>query len=388
MARKFLTNLDLTQNQLLNAVIQNLAAAPSTGLVNGLIYYDTTLQQLLVYNATASAWQSIATNSLLLQGLNGAYYLARVNQTGTQLAATIANLQATVIGYTLDTFAAPVAPVSMGGQRVTNVATPTTATDAANKNYVDSTAQGLSPKPTARAATTAALPANVYANGAAGVGATLTATANGVLVVDGYAPALGDILLVKNEAAAANNGLYTVTTLGTAGAPYVLTRHVDMDQTNEFGGGFVPVENLGTVNANSLWLCNVANLITVGTTSVVFTQLNASTALTQGNGISISGNVVSAAVVAGGGVLVGAGGLSIDGTVAVKKYAVAFGDGSSTSYTITHNLNTQDVTVALYSATTPFAEVDADISHATANTLTLAFAVAPTANQYRCVVHG
>ena len=388
MARKFLTNLDLTQNQLLNAVIQNLAAAPSTGLVNGLIYYDTTLQQLLVYNATASAWQSIATNSLLLQGLNGAYYLARVNQTGTQLAATIANLQATVIGYTLDTFAAPVAPVSMGGQRVTNVATPTTATDAANKNYVDSTAQGLSPKPTARAATTAALPANVYANGAAGVGATLTATANGVLVVDGYAPALGDILLVKNEAAAANNGLYTVTTLGTAGAPYVLPRHVDMDQTNEFGGGFVPVENLGTVNANSLWLCNVANLITVGTTSVVFTQLNASTALTQGNGISISGNVVSAAVVAGGGVLVGAGGLSIDGTVAVKKYAVAFGDGSSTSYTITHNLNTQDVTVALYSATTPFAEVDADISHATANTLTLAFAVAPTANQYRCVVHG
>ena len=171
MSRKFLTSIDLTQNQLLNAAIQNLASAPSTP-VSGQVYFDTTLLQLLVWNATASAWQLVATNSLLLQGQNGAYYLSRANQTGTQLANTISNLQATVIGYTLDTFAPPVAPVSMNNQRITNVATPTTSTDAANKQYVDSTAQGLSPKPTARAATTAALPANTYNNGAAGVGAT------------------------------------------------------------------------------------------------------------------------------------------------------------------------------------------------------------------------
>ena len=393
MSRKFLTSIDLTQNQLLNAAIQNLASAPSTP-VSGQVYFDTTLLQLLVWNATASAWQLVATNSLLLQGQNGAYYLSRANQTGTQLANTISNLQATVIGYTLDTFAPPVAPVSMNNQRITNVATPTTSTDAANKQYVDSTAQGLSPKPTARAATTAALPANTYNNGAAGVGATLTANANGVLTVDSYTPALNDILLIKNEATAANDGLYYVSQLGSASVPYVLTRHVDMDQATEFGGGFVPVENVGTVNANSLWLCNVANSITVGTTAVVFTQLNASTALTQGNGITISGNTISANVLAGGGVLVSSSGLSTDPTVGVRKFAQTFGDGSTTSYTITHGLGTggatngQDVTVSVYQAASPFSEVDCDIAHATVNTVTLAFAVAPTANQYRVVVHG
>jgi hypothetical protein len=282
----------------------------------------------------------------------------------------------------------------MGGQRVTNVATPTATTDAANKQYVDSTVQGLTPKPTARAATTAALPANTYANGLSGVGATLTANSNGALTVDSYAVAVNDVLLVKNEATQANNGLYNVTAIGGAGAPYVLTRNLDMDQTGEFGGGFVPVENVGTTNANTLWLCNVANAITVGTTAVTFTQLNSATSYSQGNGITISGGVVSANVVSGGGVLAGGSGLSIDPTVAVKKYATTFGDGSSTSYTITHGLGTggatngQDVTVSVYQASTPFNEVDCDIAHTTANTVTLVFAVAPTTNQYRVVVHG
>jgi len=387
MSRKFLTNIDLTQNQLLNAAVQNLAAAPSTP-VSGQVYFDTTLLQLLVWNATASAWQNVATNSLLLQGQNGAYYLARANQTGTQLAATISNLQATVITYTLDTFAAAVGPVNIGGQRLTNVGTPTTGTDGANKAYVDANIQGLSPKPTARAATTAALPANTYANGAAGVGATLTATANGALTVDSYAAALNDVLLIKNEAATANNGLYVLTQLGTGSAPYILTRHVDMDQATEFGGALIPVENVGTVNANSLWLCNVANSITVGTTSVVLTQLNSSTALSGSTSVLISANVASVIVQAGGGILSGASGLYLDGTVGVKKYAVSVGDGASLSYTITHNLGTQDVIVGLYQAASPYAVVDTDIANATTNTITLAFATAPTANQYRCVVHG
>jgi hypothetical protein len=387
MARKFLTNIDLNQNQLLNAAVQNLGTAPGSPIA-GQVYFDTTQNRLFSWNAVAAAWQLYATNSDLLNGQLPSFYLNRANFTGTELASVISNLQATVITYTLDTFAAPVAPISMGGQRVTNVATPTAATDAANKAYVDANLQGLSPKPTARAATTAALPANVYANGAAGVGATLTATGNGALTVDGYAVQLGDIVLVKNEATAANNGLYNLSTLGTGSVPYVLTRNLDMDQATEFGGGFVAVENLGTVNANSLWLCNAANSITVGTTAVTFTQLNSATSYTQGNGISISGNVVSALAATSGGVAVGSGGIALDTTIAVRKFAAAFGDGSTTAYTITHNLGTQDVHVGVYSATTPFAEVECDVAHATTNTITLTFAVAPTTNQYRVVVHG
>ena len=129
MARKFLTGIDLVQNQLLNGALQNLAAPPSTP-VGGQVYWDTTQAAagnpaLLAWNATASAWELKATNALLLQGQNGAYYLARANQTGTQLAATISNLQATVVTYTLDQFAPPAGAVSMAGQRLTNLPTPT-----------------------------------------------------------------------------------------------------------------------------------------------------------------------------------------------------------------------------------------------------------------------
>jgi hypothetical protein len=142
---------------------------------------------------------------------------------------------------------------------------------------------------TARLATTAALsPANTYASG------VLTAGSNAALSVDGVAVNAGDVILVKNEAAAANNGLYTVTAAGSAGAVYVLTRHVDMSTSSEFVGAFVPVGLGGTANSNSLWLANPATPFQLGTTAVPFTQLNAATSYTAGNGINIAGNVVSA----------------------------------------------------------------------------------------------
>lgn len=386
-ARKILVPFDFTKNEIQNAVMQNLASAPSSPS-EGQMYWDTVGHRFYTYNANASAWQLAATNSDLLQAQNGAYYLSRANHTGSQLAATISNLQSTVIAYTLDTFSAPVAAVGLNGQRITGLGAPSVSTDAATKAYVDATAQGLTPKPTAQVATTTALPANTYANGTAGVGATLTATGNGVLTVDSYAVALSDLVLVKNEAAPANNGLYALTTLGTASVPYVLTRHADMDQAAEFGGAFIAVENKGSATANTLWLCNVAASITVGTTAVTLTQLNSATAYTQGNGISISGNVVTAVAVASGGVSVVSGGLQLDTTVAVRKYAVDVGDGSSTSIVLTHNLGTLDVTVALYNKSSPYGEADCDVQHTSTSTITLVFATAPTSAQYRAVVHG
>jgi len=387
MSKRFLTPIDLNKNELQNPVLQNLATAPASP-VQGQTYFDTTLLAIRSYNATSGNWENKATDALLLQGQNGAFYLSRANHTGTQLAATISNLQATVLAYTLDTFAPPVASVNFNGQRGINVATPINSTDIANKAYVDLNIQGLSPKPSAQAVTTAALPTNTYSNGSSGVGATITASAAGVLTVDTYTPAVGDVLLIKNEATAANNGLYTLTTLGTASVPFVLTRHVDMDSAQEFGGGFVAVKNTSGSLSNSLWLCEAASSITVGTSAVQFVQLNSATVYTQGNGISISAGVVSAVAAPSGGLVVGATGSALDTTIAVRKYATPVGDGSSTSITVTHNLGTQDVTVALYGASTPFAEVEADVNHSTSNTITLAFATAPTAGQYRCVVHG
>src|SRR5579863_1760463 len=106
MARQFLTPIDLGKNEIRNAVMQNLGSAPSSP-ANGQLYYDTALHQLLVWNSNDSAWELIATNALLLQGQNGAYYLARSNATGTQTSSTISDLAAVVQAYRLDQFAAP-----------------------------------------------------------------------------------------------------------------------------------------------------------------------------------------------------------------------------------------------------------------------------------------
>ncbi len=89
--------------------------------------------------------------------------------------------------------------------------------------------------------TAAALPAYTYNNGTAGVGATITASANGALVVDGETiTTLGTRILVKNETAgnAPYNGIYTLTTAGGVSTAFVLTRSTDMNIAAEFDGSF------------------------------------------------------------------------------------------------------------------------------------------------------
>lgn len=183
--------------------------------------------------------------------------------------------------------------VTITGGTITGMPTPSAASDVANKSYVDATVAGLQIKPTATVATAAALPSNIYANGASGVGATITVIATGTLTVDGHVTALNDLVLVKNEVTAANNGLYLVTTAGAIGVAAVLTRSVDMNVASEFSGAFVPVGSVGTANANSLWLANPSGAVTVGTTAIPFTQLNGATDLVPGANIGISGNTIS-----------------------------------------------------------------------------------------------
>lgn len=166
--------------------------------------------------------------------------------------------------------------------------------NVATTAYVDNVAQGMQPKPAADAVTTGTLPACTYANGSSGVGATLTGNSNGALAAqDGVTLTVGQVLLVNNQAAPAQNGLYTLTQVGDGSHPFILARHVDMDSATEFDG-FLPVHG-GTLNANSLWLSSIGSTtsFTVGTTSVTFTRMNKATDLQQGNGIGISGNTVA-----------------------------------------------------------------------------------------------
>lgn len=170
-------------------------------------------------------------------------------------------------------FQAPSA-VSITGGTITGLPTPTLAPDAATKGYVDAlVAAGRPQLAPVRVATVAALSNTpTYANGAAGVGATLTAGSVGILTVDGTATVLNDRILVKDQASQFQNGPYFVSTAGTAGVAYVLTRVTDADTAAELPNNLTMLVTAGATLIGSSWSLNQPAAITVGTTALPFIQ--------------------------------------------------------------------------------------------------------------------
>lgn len=184
---------------------------------------------------------------------------------------------------------------SLGGFKITNAADPTAAQDYVTKAYADSLAAGLDPKASVRAATTAALPAVTYNNGASGVGATLTANANGALPSqDGVSLIVGNRFLVKNQVAALQNGIYTVTDLGSGGTPFILTRATDQDGSpaNEVSGGNFTFVEAGTTQSGSGWSLIWDGNVTIGTDPLNWSQFSSITFI-GGDMITITGNTIS-----------------------------------------------------------------------------------------------
>lgn len=172
------------------------------------------------------------------------------------------------------------------------VPTPVNGGDATTKNYVDAASSGLSIKGSCIVATTVALPANTYNNGSSGVGATLTGNVTGTLTVDGHLVATNDRILVKNEAAPANNGIYVCTTAGAVGVAYVLTRSTDMDQATEIKGAYTFITG-GSVNVATSWVVTDPGPFIVGTTAIDWTQFSSSAVYTGGTGINVTGTVIN-----------------------------------------------------------------------------------------------
>lgn len=222
---------------------------------------------------------------------------------GLTLSGTVTNSGNLTLGGSITGFATSGANTNLTSVALTTgtiTTAPSSSTDIVNKSYADSIASGVNFHAACNYATTAALAANTYNNGASGVGATLTAVAVGTLTIDGYTLVIGDVgkrLLIKNEVTTANNGAYVLTQAGTALLPYILTRATDYDTsgsgTNEVDQGDLILVINGTTNANTSWVQQTPLPITIGTTAIVFIQFAAIQTYTAGTGLTLTTNQFS-----------------------------------------------------------------------------------------------
>lgn len=287
MALKQLSTNDFNNTELLNAKVHLLASDPGSP-ADGLIWINTT------------------TNVLKFRTGGVTYSLGRLDQLN-------------VAGGN----------VNINGNKITNAADGSAASDYATFGQLSAVIAGLDFKGSVRAATTTN-------------GALATAYENGD-AIDGVTLATGNRILLKNQTSAAENGIYTVN---ASGAP---TRATDFDSSAEASpGALIPVEE-GTVNGDSLWLHTTNGPITLDTTSLTFQRIGLSS-----------------------------------GT---SKHSLTGPASSSTTFAHAHNLNTQDVQAQLQDASTR-AMVEAEWVATDANTVTWTFAVAQAQDSVRSIVIG
>lgn len=167
--------------------------------------------------------------------------------------------------------------LSMSSNKITSVTDPTSAQDAATKNYVDTQLAQLNPAAAVVAASTATV-AGSYTNAVGGVciGDTFTTTATTAFALDGISPSIGQRVLLKNQTSSFQDGVWTLTTQAVGGVSgAILTRALDFDSSTDFNAGqIVPVSG-GTVNAGSSWY-QTAVITTCNSSSQTWTQFQKS----------------------------------------------------------------------------------------------------------------
>ena len=213
--------------------------------------------------------------------------------------------------------------VSVNGARIENLGEPVAASDAATKGYVDSVAEGLHVHASVKAATGATLASITggtvtYDNGTNGVGATLT-LGTALTSLDNYSLQNLDRILVKNQANAAHNGIYTWATGGT-----VLTRAADFNTAAEIAGGdFVFVDN-GDNYGNTGWVCaNEVN--TVGTDDVIFIQFSGAGTYLAGSGLVLDGSTFNVNLATNSGLVITSDELQVNSSIAGNGLSFASG---------------------------------------------------------------
>jgi hypothetical protein len=247
--------------------------------------------------------------------------------------------------------------------KVINLPSPSASGDAASKSYVDSLVEGLAWKDSCRVATQSNQ--NLTSPGA---------------TIDGITMVSQDRVLVRSQTTASENGIYVWN-----GAAVAMTRSLDANTFAELEQAVCSIEEgtsasttyrqdqvngtLGTNNVN--WVSFGVATPSASTTTAGTVRLATQTEVNTGTDATLAVTPSTLASWSG----------------RIKKYATSIGDGSATSYTVTHNLASLDVGVTVFNNSTGD-EVITDVTHATTNTLTIVFATAPASNAYRVVVLG
>lgn len=377
MAIPILYNLDLTKNQLLNALLQQIAGDHGSP-VEGLIWWDSSAKVAKVYNGTTIQTFGIAGtggDADTLDGLDSLYFLARANHTGTQTASTISNLASVVKAYRLDEFAVPTADISLNSHKLTNVTDPTNPQDAATKAYADLLRQGIADM--------------LHDPVRVAVSSNVTISSPGT-ALDGVTLTSGDRVLLYAQTTTTQNGIYVFNGSGSA-----MTRAADADATGEVVDGSLVATAEGT-HAGWLYIQTATPSGAIGSWSQVWIQYSTgSTYSADGTTLQLSGttfSLITPVSVANGGTASGTAAGARTNLGAVGKYSALIGNASSTSFTITqatHGLaaNAQLI-VQLFDASTG-AQILTDVSINNANgTVTITFTVAPASNAYRVNIVG
>ena len=222
----------------------------------------------------------------------------------TLTAAKISDFDTTVQANRLDEMANPTSDVDLNSQKITNLASPTNASDAATKGYVDASQQGLDVKESVKAATTANI------------------TLSGTQTVDGVSLSVGDRILVKNQSTPSENGIYVV-------ASGSWSRAADADADSEVTAGLFTFVEEGTVNGDAGFSLTTNGNITVGSTSLAFSQFSGAGNITGGDGIQKSGSELSIDAKANGGLVIESSELAVDLGASSITGTLAVGDGGT-----------------------------------------------------------
>jgi hypothetical protein len=428
MARKFVVSIDLNKNELQNARIQNLASAPSSP-VAGQIYFNTGDNTLYFYNGTS--WIPASGSTEVIQDLIGSFLIggtgltSSYNDTSGETTIDLDNTAVTsgsygstaskTVAFTVDQQGRITAASEQNIQIATSQVTGLQEYIEDSVNTVVAAGEGIdvSYNDASNTYTISAEDASDTNKGIASFNSTdFTVTSGAVsLNKDPVITLSGD---VTGSATMTNLGDVTISTtiaansvaLGTdTTGNYIATIAGTANEIEVSGSGSetaavtiglpddVTITNNLTVGGN-LNVTGTINSVNTTQVNIVDNKINLNTDFT-GTPTADAGIRVERGTSSDVEILwnetsdqwtLTNNGSNYHGIA--RKYAASIGDGSATSYTVTHNLGTKDVTVHVYDNSSPYAQVETDVEHSGNDTVAINFASAPTSNQYRVVIVG